>query len=80
MFHFVVFPLIREGRGILPFPPKGLRGLLGSVHTMDIGQGTPWMSCQLIAGPLLMAVAATQGAICTSGATLGFSILLKRIS
>ena len=37
------------------FPSKGLRGLLGPnpVHTMGIGQGTPWMSCQLIAGPLL---------------------------
>ena len=44
---------------MLPFPPKGLRGLLGPnpVHTMGIGQGTPWMSCQLIAGPLLMASA-----------------------
>ena len=47
---------------------------------MGIGQGTPWMSWQLIAGPLLMAVAATQGAICTSGAILGFSILLKDTS
>ena len=54
---------------MLPFPHKGLQGLLGPnpVHTMGIGQGTSWMSCQLIAGPLLMAVAATQGAICTSG-------------
>ena len=36
-----------------------LRGLLGPnpVHTMGIGQGTPWMSCQLIAGPLLTASA-----------------------
>ena len=42
---------------------------------MGEGQGAPWMSHQLIAGPLLMAVAATQGAICTSGATFGF--LLK---
>ena len=60
LFHFVV----REGRRMLPLPPKGLRGLLGPnpVHTMGIGQGTPWMSCQLIAGPLLMAVAATQSA------------------
>ena len=74
---FVVFPLICEGCGMLPFSPKGLQGLLGPnpVHTMGIGQGTPWMSCQLIAGPSLMAVAATQGAICTSGANLGFSIL-----
>ena len=35
------------------------------------------MSRRLIAGPLLMAVAAPQGANCTSGAILGFSILLK---
>ena len=34
-FCFVVFPLIREGRRMLPFPSKGLRGLLGPnpVHT-----------------------------------------------
>ena len=61
------------------FPPEGLRGLLGPkpVYSMGVGQGTSWMSRQLIAGPLLMAVAASQGANCTSGATLGFSILLK---
>ena len=35
------------------------------------------MSRQLIAGPLLMAEVTTQGANCTSGAILGFSILLK---
>ena len=40
-------------------------------------QGTLWTSRQLIAGPLLMAEAATQGTNCTSGAILGFSILLK---
>ena len=33
------------------------------------GQGTPWTSCQLIAGPSLMAEAATQAA--TSGAMWG---------
>ena len=33
------------------------------------GQGTPWTSCQLIAGPSLMAEAATQAA--TSGAIWG---------
>ena len=51
LFRFVVFPLVREGRGMLPFPPKGLRGLLGPnpVHTMGIGQGTSWMSYQPIA-------------------------------
>ena len=52
----------------------GVAGLTGE------GQGTPWMSRQLIAGPLLMAVAAPQGANCTSGAILGFSILLKDTS
>ena len=42
---------------LLFFPPKGLGGLLGPnpVHSMGEGQGTPWMSRQLIAGPLLMA-------------------------
>ena len=49
---------------MLPFPPKGLLGP-NPVHTMGIGQGSPWMSFQLIAGPLLMSVAATQCAICT---------------
>ena len=65
----VVFSLIREG-------------LLGPnpVHSVGVGQGTPWTGRQLNAGPLLMAVAATQGANCTSGATLGFSILLKDTS
>ena len=64
------------------FSPKGLRSLLGPnpVYSMGAGQGSPWMSCQLIAGPLLMAVAATQGANGTSGAFLGFSILLKDTS
>ena len=38
------------------------------------------ISHQLIAGPLLMAVTATQGANCTSGAILGFTILLKDTS
>ena len=64
------------------YPPEGLQGLLGPnpVLLMGEGQGTPWMSRQLIAGPLLMAVAAPQGANCTSGAILGFSILLKDTS
>ena len=44
------------------------------------GQGTPWMSCQLIAVPLLMVEATTQGANCTSGAILGFGILFKDTS
>ena len=39
-FCFVVFPLIREGRGMLLFPLKGLWGLLGPnpIHSMGIGQ------------------------------------------
>ena len=74
-FRSVFFLLICESRGMLPL---FLRGLLGPnpVYSMGVGQGTPWMSRQLIAGPLLMAVAASQGANCT-GAALGFSILLK---
>ena len=61
------------------FPRKGLRGLLGPnpVYSMGEGQATPWISHLLIAGPLMMAVATTQGANCKSGATLEFSILLK---
>ena len=31
-----------------------------SSDSMGVGQGTPWTSRQLIAGPLLMAVAATK--------------------
>ena len=44
---------------LLLFSPKGLRGLLGPnpVYSMGEGQGTPWMSRQLIAGPLLMPAA-----------------------
>ena len=63
------------------FPPKELGGgLLGPNPVYSRGEGTPWMSCQLIAGPLLMAAAATQGANCTSAASLGsFSVLLKDI-
>ena len=43
------FPLFREGRGMLPL----FCGLLGPnpVLLMGEGQGTPWMSRQLIAGP-----------------------------
>ena len=57
------FLLILEGHGdvVAFFPPKGLRGLLGPdpVYSMGKGQGTPWMSHQLIAGLLLMAVMAS---------------------
>ena len=35
------------------------------------GQGTPWTSCQLMAGPSLMVEAAMQGANRTSGANWG---------
>ena len=40
-FRFVFFPLIREGCGMLPFPPKGAAGLTGvkssshNGHTLD---------------------------------------------
>ena len=77
---FVFFSAFPWGlRDVVAFyPPEGLQGLLGPnpVVLMGEGQGTPWMSHQLIAGPWLMAVAAPQGANCTSGAILGFSILL----
>ena len=41
---------------------QGGAGVTGakSSDSMGVGQGTPWMSRQLIAGPLLMAVAATK--------------------
>ena len=77
---FSVFFFPRGSRGVAAFFP--LRGCGGQIQffSMGVGQGTSWMSRQLIAGPLLMAVAASQGANCTSGATLGFSILLKDTS
>ena len=81
---FVLFSAFPWGlRDVAAFyPPEGLWGLLGPnpVVPMDKGQGTPWMSRQLIAGPLLMTVAAPQGANCTSGAILGFSFLLEDTS
>ena len=59
----------------------GVAGLTGAKSSFySWAKGTPLMSRQLIAGPLLMAVAVTQGANCTSGAILGFSILLKDTS
>ena len=72
-------PLIREGCGdvtALSLLFQGVAGVTGANPSYLSGrrQGTPWTSHQLIAGPLLMAEAATQGAICTSGAILGFSI------
>ena len=74
------FPLLREGCGMLPLFMQGLLGL-NPVLVMGEGQGTPWMSRHSIAGHLMMAVAAPQGATtCTSGAILGFSILLKDTS
>ena len=41
---------------------QGGEGVTGakSSHSMGVGQGIPWTSRQLIAGPLLMAVAATK--------------------
>ena len=59
-------------------PLRGCGGYWGQIQfTLWAKARGPWMSRQLIARPLLMAVADTQGANCTSGATLGFSILLK---
>ena len=54
------------------YPPFFRGGYWGQIQWLGEGQGTPWMSRQLIAGPLLMAVAATQ-----VPTVLGFSILLK---
>ena len=64
-YLFVFFSAFPWGlRDVVAFyPPEGLRGLLGPnpVVLMGEGQGTSWMSQQLIAGPLLMTVAAPQG-------------------
>ena len=48
--------------------------------SMGEDQGTPWMSRQLIAGPLLMAEAALQKVPTAHQAISGFSILLKDTS
>ena len=55
-FFFFVF-----GRGWC-YLFQGGAGVTGakSSDSMGVGQGTPWMSRQLIAGPLLIAVAATK--------------------
>ena len=73
LFHSIPFSSSFSVRvvGMLPLLSPFFKGswpLLGpnQVNTMGVGQGTPWMSRQLIAGPLLMAEAATQGANCTS--------------
>ena len=71
LFSFLL--LIRKGHGdVAAF----FRVTAAKSSLLDGQRPGPGMSCQLIAGPLLMAVAATQGANCTLGATLGFSILL----
>ena len=59
---------------------QGGAGVTGakSSDSMGVGQGTPWTSRQLIAGPLLMAVAATK--VLRIRSNLGFSILLKDTS
>ena len=49
----------------------GSQGFLLEPAVSGRGQGTPWTSRKLIAGPSLMAEAATQGANCTSGAIWG---------
>ena len=74
--HSFIFFSVRVAGCCCFLFPWGVAGP-NPVLLMGEGQGTPWMSRQLIAGPLLMAVAAPQGANCTSGAILGFSILLK---
>ena len=61
LFRFVSFSFRLSVRvaGCCRFPLGGCGAYWGQIqfHTMGIGQGTPWMSCQLIAGPLLMATA-----------------------
>ena len=41
---------------------KGLRGLLGPnpVFSMGVGQGSPWMSRQLVEDPLMAVAASTR--------------------
>ena len=62
-FRSVFFPLFCKGReDVIALSPlfQGGFGVSGakSSYSMGEGQGTTWMSCQLIAGPLLMAEAA----------------------
>ena len=87
--HFILMLTVFEHQAshLISFSsayPWGSQGVLP--HFIPLFQGVagfleprvhPVMSHQLIAGPLLMAEAATQGANCTWEAILGFSILLK---
>ena len=80
-----LLPLIHESRGDVttfhpPFSRAGRDYWNPSQFLNGQRQGTPWMSRQLMAEPLLMAESTTQGATCTSGAIFGFSILLKYTS
>ena len=66
----VFFLLFRQGHGgVTALSPlfQGGCGVTGakSSYAMGEGQGPTWMRRQLIAVPLLMAEAATRGAICT---------------
>ena len=81
-FRSVFFSLFHQGCGGVTALSPLFQGGCGvtwaeSSYPMGEGQGTTWMSRQLIAGPLLMAEAATWGTNCTSGAIWGLSILLK---
>ena len=83
--HLIIYCLIHEGRrDVTTLSPifQGVTTVTGAnpSYLSEQRQGTPWTSRQLIAGPLLMAKATTQGANCTSGAILGFSVLLKDTS
>ena len=80
MLRSIFYHLFHEVVGMF-YPPFFRGGYWGQLQlAMVEGQGTPWMSHQLIAETLLMAENARQGANCTSGQILGFSILLKDTS
>ena len=79
----IIYRLICEGhRDVTALSTifQGVVGVTGASYLSGRMQGTPWTSRQLITGPLLMAEVATQGANCTSGAILEFSILLEDTS
>ena len=63
--QIVFFCFFHAGRGwcyrfyTTSFVVWGVTGAKSS-DSMGVGQGSPWTSRQLIAGPLLMAVAATK--------------------
>ena len=77
-FRSVFFRFFREGceDALSPFFRGGYWGQFQLALWAKARLHHGWVASS---GPLLMAVAATQGANCTSGAIWGFSILLKDI-